>query len=133
MKTKKIKTMDANDEKLCMIFQKFGYTRSVSKLMLYFMHNKNGISRDIEQTTGLRQPEVSTGICILRALNIVSVKEIEKKSRGKGRPTFEYTMKLSMKDLIKIISDRASKHILEIQKNIDDMNNLVKDIKFGEE
>jgi len=91
MKTEKIETFDDADDILVDKLNKIGYTRPVSKSLVFFLSHEKGKSHDIEKVTSMRQPEVSTSMNYLKSLNLVTVQTIM--PIGKGRPTFLYTRK----------------------------------------
>lgn len=94
MKDKKIKIIDEEGEKLCVLLQKFGYNQKESKVLAFMLENAEGISRDIEQGTGLRQPETSIGLRKLAKADYMKRESIG--TSKKGRPIFRYTFNMSI-------------------------------------
>lgn len=131
MKTRKIEMLDENDIKLCTILEEFGYAKNVAKLLLYFMHNKRGISKDIEQVVNLRQPEVSVGVRELHSMKMLDIAPIHEENKGKGRPTLEYSLRPSMKELFELVRERAMQKITRIQESLSAMDEVLEKMKLG--
>jgi predicted transcriptional regulator len=75
-----------------------GINRNVAKLVTYLSNVKESSSRDIEMSTGLRQPEVSIAMRPLREMGWISEHEV--KAPGKGRPMKIYTLQITMEKII---------------------------------
>jgi len=103
MKEKRIGILDEEGERLCLLLQKFGYGAKESKIVVFMLENSEGISRDIEQATGLRQPETSVGLRKLEKSNHMKRETIE--TSKKGRPVFKYKFNLSISKFKKILQD----------------------------
>jgi len=67
-------------------------------LITYLKDVKDGSSKDIENATGLGQPEVSIAMKVLRDMGWISEKEV--KNPGKGRPRKTYALRASIKEII---------------------------------
>ena len=78
--------------------QSLGVSRNVAKLITYLSNVKESSSRDIEVSTGLRQPEVSIAMRPLREMGWISERDV--KTSGKGRPMKIYTLQTTMKEII---------------------------------
>jgi predicted transcriptional regulator len=70
----------------------------VARLLTYLKDLKERSSRDIEVATGLRQPEVSIAMRILREMGWIA--EHELKGDGKGRPLKIYALRATIDEII---------------------------------
>ena len=68
-----------------------GVSRNVAKLITYLKGMDESSSRDIEMSTGLRQPEVSIATRPLREMGWISERDV--KRSGKGRPHKIYALR----------------------------------------
>ncbi len=82
MKDYEIKVLDENDRIFIKNLSSLGMSRSVAATMAYLMNVDEATSRDIEVSTGLRQPEVSLAMRLMHNQSWVSVRS--EKSLGKG-------------------------------------------------
>lgn len=76
-----------------------GVNRNVARLITYLKDVNEGSSRDIEIATGLRQPEVSIAVRILRNSGWIAEREI--KGDGKGRPQKIYALRSTIDEILK--------------------------------
>jgi predicted transcriptional regulator len=74
-----------------------GIQRSVAALITYLKNVQE--SREIEQGSDLRQPEVSIAMRVMREHGWIS--ERDEKGPGKGRPLKVYRLSASIGDIIK--------------------------------
>jgi len=75
-----------------------GVRRNVATIIVYLKDMDEATSRDIEKGSGLRQPEVSIAMRVLRENSWIAEREI--KREGKGRPTKIYRLTTSIDDII---------------------------------
>ena len=75
-----------------------GVSRNVAKLITYLSNVKESSSRDIEISTGLRQPEVSIAMRPLRNMGWISERDV--KNLGKGRPQKIYALRTTIEEII---------------------------------
>lgn len=114
MKEKKIGIIDEEGERLCLLLQKFGYGAKESKIIVFMLENSEGISRDIEQATGLRQPETSVGLRKLEQSNHMKRETIE--TSRKGRPVFKYKFNLSISKFKKALEGKVESEYADRKK-----------------
>ena len=82
MKDYEIKVLDEEDHIFIETLRELGASRSVATTMAYLMNVDEASSREIEISTGLRQPEVSLAMRLMHNQSWVSVRS--KKSLEKG-------------------------------------------------
>ena len=73
--------------------------RSAAALITYLANVSEATSREIEMGTGLRQPEVSTGVRVLRENKWIMERDV--KAERKGRPMRVYSLSASLEEIIK--------------------------------
>jgi predicted transcriptional regulator len=78
--------------------QNLGVNRNSARLITYLKDVDQGSSRDIEMSTGLRQPEVSIAMRTLRDMGWISERDV--KNPGKGRPMKIYALRATMEEII---------------------------------
>ena len=89
---------DEKDLEVIEGLRSLGVNRNAAKLITYLKDVDQGSSRDIEMSTGLRQPEVSIAMRTLREMGWISEHEV--KAPGKGRPMKIYALRTTMKEII---------------------------------
>jgi predicted transcriptional regulator len=118
MKDYEIKVLDEEDHIFIETLRELGASRSVATTMAYLMNVDEASSREIEISTGLRQPEVSLAMRLMHNQSWVSVRS-EKKS-GKGRPVKIYSLAAPVDEIISYYEDMIYKEsqatILVIRK-----------------
>ena len=91
--------LDDRDQEIVEALRGLNVLRSAAALITYLANVSEATSREIEIGTGLRQPEVSTGVRVLRENNWVT--EYDIKSEKKGRPMKVYSLSASLDEIIK--------------------------------
>jgi predicted transcriptional regulator len=90
MKDYKVKMLDEKNHLFIETLKNLGISRNVATIVAYLMNVDEKSSHEIEISTGLRQPEVSLAIRLMRNNSWVSVRS--KKKPGKGRPMNIYSL-----------------------------------------
>jgi len=109
------KVPDDDDLEFVFILQSLGMQRNVAVLITYLGSAGETTSREIEQATGLRQPEVSIAMQGLRGANWIDEREV--KTGGKGRPSAVYTLNTPLSDIIKRIEDEKLRELADAMEN----------------
>jgi len=65
MKDYEIKLLDENDHIFIEMLRNLGMSRNIATALAYFMNVDEATSREIEISTGLRQPEVSLAMRLM--------------------------------------------------------------------
>jgi len=99
MKRTTVKVLDDRDREFVEALRGLNVLKSAAALITYLANVSEATSREIEMGTGLRQPEVSIGVRVLRENNWVT--EYDVKSEKKGRPMKVYSLSASLEEIIK--------------------------------
>ena len=118
MKDFEVKVLDENDHIFIETLRDLGTSRNVATMMAYLMNVDEASSREIELSTGLRQPEVSLAMRLMHNQSWVSVRSLKKP--GKGRPVKIYSLMAPVDEIISYYEDQIYKKsqatILAIKK-----------------
>ncbi len=93
-----------------------GIQKNTAKTLVFVAGREETKSREIENVTGLRQPEVSIAIQELRERDWVTKRDIKKE--GKGRPVHGYRLNKDMNVVINEIEEKERERINEIEQNL---------------
>ncbi len=107
MKDLEIKILDEADYIFIETLRNLGMSRNVATTMAYLMNVDEASSREIEISTGLRQPEVSIAIRLMCNQSWVSTRSEKKPS--KGRPTKIYSLAAPVDEAISYYEDKIYK------------------------
>ncbi len=107
MKDYEIKVLDEADHIFIETLRDLGAPRSVATMMAYLMNVDEASSREIEISTGLRQPEISLAMSLMLKQSWVSVRS-EKKAL-KGRPMKIYSLAAPVDAIISYYEDQIYK------------------------
>ena len=118
MKDYGIKLLDENDHVFIEMLRNLGMSRNIATTLAYFMNVDEASSREIEISTGLRQPEVSLAMKLMCDQSWIGVRSDKKP--GKGRPGKIYSLIVPVDDIITFYEDKIFKKsqatILAIKK-----------------
>jgi predicted transcriptional regulator len=118
MKDYEVKVLDENDHIFIETLMNLGMPRNVATMMAYLMNVNEASSQDIEISTGLRQPEVSLALKLMRNQSWINVRS--EKKPGKGRPMKIYSLATPVDEIIGYYEDKIYKEsqatILTIKK-----------------
>ena len=103
--------LDATEEKLIELLQRFNYIHIDAKILTYMIRKGKTVAKQIEREVGLRQPEVSIGINRLITQGLIG--KTETRTPGKGRPSYEYHLKMKPDAIKKHIIKHADGQIAE--------------------
>jgi len=108
------------------LLERLGCSRAKSRLLIYFMNEKKGKSRDVERAMDLRQPEVSLGMRELVKGKFVTRQFLKK--HGKGRPEILYTA-ITPKKLLAKLEEETTRKLNTMKDNIVKLKALIKEMK----
>jgi predicted transcriptional regulator len=111
------------DEEIVKLLVDMGVSKKTAKTLTFLSHVEECISRNIEDNTDLRQPEVSTALKELRGRGWIEKEDIRKE--GKGRPIHSYRMVVPFDSAIKMLVKEKKSEILEMQNTIKRLKELV--------
>ena len=101
------KVLDEDDHIFIETLSNLGMSKSVATTMAYLMNVNEASSREIQISTGLRQPEISLAMSLMHKQSWVSVRS-EKKA-VKGRPTKIYSLASPVDEIISYYEDKIYK------------------------
>ncbi len=99
--------MDEEDYTFIETLRNLSMSRNVATTMAYLMNVDEASSREIEISTGLRQPEVSIAIRLMHNQSWISVRS--EKKPGKGRPMKIYSLAAPVDEIISYYEDKIYK------------------------
>ncbi|MEF8834878.1 MAG: ArsR family transcriptional regulator [Candidatus Thermoplasmatota archaeon] len=101
---------------------KAGLQKNIARTMVFVASRNETKSREIEDATDLRQPEVSIAMQELRGKGWVTKRDIKKE--GKGRPVHGYQLDKPVNEIIEEIEEKEKERIDEIKENVDEIKEL---------
>ncbi len=101
---------------------KAGLQKNMARTLVFVAGRDETKSRDIENATDLRQPEVSIAMQELRERGWVSKRDIKKE--GKGRPVHGYHLDKPIEEIIEEIENKERERIEDIKENINEIKEL---------
>ena len=107
MKDLEVKMLDEEDHVFIKALSDLGMSRNAATTMAYLMNVDESSAREIEISTGLRQPEVSLAIKLMHNQSWISVRS--EKKPGKGRPTKIYSLVVPVDEIISYYEDKIYK------------------------
>lgn len=107
MKGLEVKMLDEDDHIFIETLRNIGMSRNVATAMAYLLNVDEASAREIEISTGLRQPEVSLAIRLMHNQSWVSVRS--EKKPGKGRPMKIYSLASPVDEIISYYEDKIYK------------------------
>jgi len=93
-----VRVLDEKDHDTIEALRTVGVKRNVAIIIVYLKDMDEATSRDIEKGSGLRQPEVSIAMRVLRERGWIAERDV--KGSGKGRPTRLYRLIMSIDEII---------------------------------
>ena len=113
MKDFEIKVLGEDDYVFIETLETLGILRKVAMTMAYLMNVNEASAQEIEISTGLRQPEVSLAMKLMRNHSWVSVRSENKAE--KGRPINIYSLVAPVDEILSYYENKIDK---ESQANI---------------
>ena len=101
-------------------------SRSETRTLLFLFKNNEGLAKNIERGSDLRQPELSNAAKSL--LERGWIKSITVKSEGKGRPQIKYSLAKPKSDIVKAIGKLFMDKIHSLEADMKDFNELMKEV-----
>ncbi len=102
MKELSIQVMGDREHEISDLLQSLELSKIVSKTVACLANTAEMTSRELEAAAGIRQPEVSAAMRVLRAKDWVVERE-EKKKLGKGRPVKVYRLNIMLRDIVETL------------------------------
>jgi len=110
------------EEELIERLIKAGQQKDVARTLVFVASQDETKSREIEDATHLRQPEVSIAMQELRDRGWVTKRKIKK--GGKGRPIHGYSLDKTIDEIIEEIEEKEKERIAEIEENLEEIKEL---------
>jgi len=120
MKELSIQVMGDQEHEIAELLQGLGLSKIVSKTITCLSSTTEMTSRQLEAAAGIRQPEVSAAMRVLRANKWVSERE-EKKKTGKGRPVKVYRLNVPLRHIIELLEKEK---MASSKQTMDDIKRL---------
>lgn len=118
MKSRTVKYLTEKERAFVSLLIDIGIRRNVAKVLVILAHVPAASSHEIEQMTGLRQPEVCLAVQVLIGRAWITI--TERKDEGKGRPVKIYSLSEPPGTILEIIgkekSEQAQRQIARVQK-----------------
>ena len=102
MKELSIQVMGEHEHEIAELLQGLGLSKIVSRTIACLASTTEMTSRTLEAAAGIRQPEVSAAMRVLRANDWISERE-EKKKIGKGRPVKVYKLGVPLRQIVELL------------------------------
>ncbi|HIE31187.1 MAG TPA: transcriptional regulator [Methanosarcinales archaeon] len=120
MKELSIKVMGEREHEISELLQSLELSKIVSRTVACLANTDEMTSRQIEAAAGIRQPEVSAAMRVLRTKEWVVERE-EKKKLGKGRPVKVYRLDATLREIVEALEEER---ISYNNKMVDDLVRL---------
>ncbi|MHB8604398.1 MAG: ArsR family transcriptional regulator [Thermoplasmatota archaeon] len=89
--------LDEHDEEIATLLGSLGLARASARALVFLCGVGEAISSEVEQGTGLRQPEVSLAMREMRRSGWVEKRDLRRKQ--KGRPVHCYRLLVALEDV----------------------------------
>ncbi len=116
------KGLTKEQEELVDMLIKAGLQKNIARTLVFVASREETKSREIEDATDLRQPEVSIAMQELRGKGWVTKRDIKKE--GKGRPVHGYKLDKPITDIIEEIEEKEKERIEEIKENLENIKEI---------
>jgi predicted transcriptional regulator len=124
MKKININQLDEKEEEIADALISLGLGRTVARTLASLNNGNEVTSVALERRTGLRQPEVSIVMRLLKERDWIN--EREDKKPGKGRPYKIYSLKVGFNKIITQLETERKKAAVEAQEKIERLKKLGK-------
>jgi len=124
----KVKMLDEEDNLFIETLKNVGMSGNVATTMAYLINVDEASAREIEISTGLRQPEVSIVMRLMHKQSWISVRS--EKDPGKGRPKKIYSLTAPVDEIISYYEDKIYKESQATISTIKKLKVMSKSIPF---
>jgi predicted transcriptional regulator len=114
--------LSEEDYEKAKLMQTLGLTRPLSHTIIYLLEEP-GFSKDIEEGTGLKQPEVSTAVRKLRDLGWLEEEKIH--DGGSGRPKVMFSLSADKEAILEYSIKDAVEKMRSTEENIHRLEQLL--------
>ncbi len=120
------KKLTKDQKELVNRLMKTGLPRQVAITLVFVAGKEETRSIDIQNATGLKQPEVSIAMQDLEVREWVTKRNI--KQEKKGRPFYGYRLNKDIKEIVAEIEKTEKQKIKEIEDNFNKIKKLAKSL-----
>jgi predicted transcriptional regulator len=117
--------LDNNERKAIQLFVNLGMPKNLAKTLLYVSQIDECRCADVEQSTDMRQPEVSVAMQELRRRGWV--KKQNQKQEGKGRPVHLYKPTTQLSEILTIFEKEKLTEIENVKNDFTALKNIIKE------
>ena len=122
MKKLNINQLNKKEEEISDVLISLGLGKTVARTLAYLNNREEATSVALKKGTGLRQPEVSIVMRLLKEREWIN--ERDEKKTGKGRPYKIYSLKVGFNDIIAQFETERKKANIEAQEKIERLKEL---------
>ncbi len=116
MRNLDVKQLDEKDEEIVSTLISLGMSRIIARMLAYLQNVDEATSVEIEEATGLHQPEVS--IATNELTNRGWINQREEKQPSKGRPYKILSLKIGFDEIIAQLEEHQKNAVDEMQSKI---------------
>jgi len=124
MKIETTQIFDKKEDTYVEYLMMLGYAPSVAKVIIYFLLHDEAMSKDIEYTTQLRQPQVSVALNKLIKKGVLKQEAMKGKGQGKGHPYIQYTRIMSPEQIVDMLESEVEEKIKKLRTTIEKIRKL---------
>jgi predicted transcriptional regulator len=110
------KVLDDRGLELIEALESLTVRRNVATVIVHLTRLDEATSKEIETWSGMRQPEVSIAMKMLREHGWIAERDI--KREGKGRPMKRYRLTVSIEDIIEYYEKEKRSEISQFMQSI---------------
>jgi predicted transcriptional regulator len=123
MKTDDIRLLEGKGHEIIELLQGLNVPRTEAICIACLVCGKELTSQNIEQASGLRQPEVSIAMRPLRERRWIEERN-EKKNSDKGRPVKYYKLVVPFEQIVKTFENSILRKNMEIAEALEQLKEL---------
>jgi predicted transcriptional regulator len=123
MKTEDIRLLEGKGHEIIELLQGLNVPRTEAICIACLVCGKELTSQNIEQASGLRQPEVSIAMRPLRERKWIEERN-EKKNSDKGRPVKYYKLVVPFEQIVKTFENSILRKNMEIAEALEQLKEL---------
>ena len=124
MKTIDLRQLDEKDKEIADALNSLGLSRNEARTLTYLHNVDEARSFEIENGTGLRQPEVRVVVKEVKERDWIN--EREEKKLGKGRPYKIFSLKIGFNEIVAQLENQQKKVADEIQLKVERLKDITR-------
>ena len=115
--------LDKKEREVASALIDLGVQRPRAYGLVFFLYKKTGEARDVQEYTGLKQPEVSNLISYLRKMGWIEQELLN--LPGRGRPRHQYRFIADWSQVFATIEYGAKQQIAVIERNLERLSQVL--------